>query len=325
MLTLLLLVVSFTCFSVTSKAYGVGNIKVYDFGGGTPTIRFYNRDVEEGINVEPFLTYVSGWTENDISESGYSINSNGIQGVDVDILSEQVFEIHEVTNKVHYLQEIDIYSISCDANIQQTQGGSWDTIEIEWNNVIIQPDVLSSYLLNDTTYENLLSNIYFWVDCMAYWDITFRVQNEYGTFEYVNLITQDEGIDGLVSVLPTNYQNSFSISDINEFMDMYGGNWGYIYIEKAICEITSFQSDVTELTYTQIVTDYDSQNEFIQYQGWYNYDNIANFGDVGESISSSVSNFLKTEILPNFTILNLLLIVIAIPLLIYILKLFLGG
>lgn len=318
-------VLLFICLSLPTKAYGVGDIKLYDFGGGTPTIRFYNRDVEEGINVEPFLTYVSGWTDNDIYKSGHTINSNGIQGVNVDMLKADVYEIEEITNKNQYLQYIDIYAIYCDALVGQSQGGSWDTIQIEWNNAIIQPDVLSSYLLNNTSYRNLLSSISFFVDCMAYWDITFRVQNQYGNFEYVNLITQDEGIDGEVFILPTSYQNSFTIDDINEFVDMYGGANGYIYIEKAICELTSIQDDVVEISCYQIVTDYNSQNDFIQYQAWYDYDNIANFGDVGESISSSVSNFLKTEILPNFTILNLLLIVIAIPLLIYILKLFLGG
>jgi hypothetical protein len=319
------MLVSVTCFTLTSKAYGTGDIKLYNFGGGTPTIRFISRDAEQGIDVQPFLTHISSFDDRDMIDNAYITSSNGIQGVDIDLLNQYYFEIYEITNKVQYLNGIDIYSITCDANVGSSQGGSWDSIIIEWDDVIIQPDVLSSYLSSTTPYENLLSELYFWVDAIAYWDITFRIQNQYGGFEYVNLTTQDEGISEGVSILPLSYKRAFTINEMNEFVDMYGGANGYIYIDKAICEISSMQDDVIELSYSQIVTDYEVQNDFIQYQVWYDYDNIANFGDVGESLKDSVSNFLNTEILPNFTILNILLIVIAIPLLIYILKLFLGG
>lgn len=318
------MLVSITCFSLTSKAYGTGDLKLYDFGGGTPTLRFINRDAYQGIDVQPFLTHISSFNDRDMIDNAHIITSNGIQGVDIDLLNQYYFEIYEITNKVQYLQNIEIYSITCDANIENSQGGTWDTIIVEWNDVIINPDVLGSYLSSTTPYDNLLSELYFWVDAMAYWDITFRVQNHYGGFEYVNLTTQDEGVTEGISILPLSYKRAFTINEINEFTDMYGGANGFIYIDKAICEITPYD-DVIELSYSQIVTDYEVQNDFIQYQAWYDYDNIANFGDVGESLKDSVSNFLSTEILPNFTILNILLIVIAIPLLIYILKLFLGG
>lgn len=49
---------------------------------------------------------------------------------------------------------------------------------------------------------------------------------------------------------------------------------------------------------------------------------VSNFGTI---LLEGANNFLSFQLLPNFTLFNILTILVTIPLLVWILKLFLGG
>lgn len=123
----------------------------------------------------------------------------------------------------------------------------------------------------------------------------------------------------IVSLLPTLSEITLEIGEDNiNQSDIYLIEDLYVQIS---CPLTSGSSNVhtfywvgvNNSRYSTIVNDLPNQfwktTEF----------------NVGEFLLDSVNSFLSFELIPGFSLLSLLALVIGIPLLIYILKLFLGG
>lgn len=153
---------------------------------------------------------------------------------------------------------------------------------------------------------------------------TYSKQENGSVVNYTETFTNNHpDLSKPINMLPLDYITD--IDGLNEFMNNYG-NGQFVKIKN--CRVTiDFEPINTEEAYfsaLQYSTDfgnYDNNNLL----AWYNFDSITSIGDVGTGILNAAESIVQFEILPNFTLLDAILIILAIPLLIWILKVAFGG
>lgn len=112
--------------------------------------------------------------------------------------------------------------------------------------------------------------------------------------------------------------SALGIDDVRAWYSLSGGSKLY-YEEWSSIDLFIFPTTVNESTYNWL-------NDNGTWGYWTPPDDNPNLDfSVGTFLIDSLDNFLAFEIYQGFTLLQLLYLVIAIPLLIYILKLFMGG
>lgn len=219
--------------------------------------------------------------------------------------------------------------------------------QIERNNVATQE-------LNVRTHANVVSTIQNgysyneFTDLYLYWDYPFVIQ---GNFNEQNLYYYNYSCDtdfeylktysfkyfdtsGIVQEISLTFTNSFAsggqfsiVPTINEIKAELGadnvGDNDLFYISDLFVHITL--NDYTDALSTfEWVGEREPEYENIRVNRPLQFYQVEDF-NIGDFLLSSVNSFLGFELIPGFSLLSLLALVIGIPLLIYILKLFLGG
>lgn len=148
-------------------------------------------------------------------------------------------------------------------------------------------------------------------------DIVGWVKKEDGTTQNISVNTDTrEGVLGYQYLFPSKQELFGNVETIT--------NDNMMYIESLRVLVEFPNNYVGNLSYRYGVDSLELNN--IKYGGalnnWVNSSIGINMGDI---LLDNVNAFLQFEILPNFTLFNLFVLIVAIPLLIWILKLILGG
>lgn len=153
------------------------------------------------------------------------------------------------------------------------------------------------------------------------YDITFEVngfvRDVNGDVRDLSIVT-DTRIDvlGYQTLYPTFQELFGNVSSINNDCMMYISN---------IRVLVEFPNNyVNNLSYRYSVSSIESNN--IKYGGAFNsWVNSSINANLGSSLVDNINTFLQIEILPGLSFFGILLLAVAVPLLIWILKIFFGG
>ena len=152
------------------------------------------------------------------------------------------------------------------------------------------------------------------------YNITYEIEGYYiDNSNNINNITSI--ISNYNGLLGTNYlypskTDLFGVSSIN------GNNLMYIKYYRVVVEFPNNYSDNLCYNYGVFSKEYEEINYNNALTSWVS---ISQTNNIGSSLLSSVNSFMSFEIVPGLSLLNILMLLVAIPLLIWILKLFLGG
>lgn len=160
----------------------------------------------------------------------------------------------------------------------------------------------------------------------------------------------DSSVDSYVGGYPQN--NLFYSIDNTQFIDLLGSSFNAISsdIQSDFYDLNNFLFAIPNTSYlfnSLSVPFYNSSRSFSLYVPYVEYNDlyegyiynvnsdlfsssvnpsnpgkVSNFGTI---LLEGANNFLSFQLLPNFTLFNILTILVTIPLLVWILKLFLGG
>lgn len=148
-------------------------------------------------------------------------------------------------------------------------------------------------------------------------DISGYVKSNNGETRNISIVTDKrEDVLGYQYLLPSKLELFGNVESID--------NDSMMYIEniRVLVEFPNNYANELKYRYGVDSIEYNSLNYDNALSNWVNSSLGINMGDI---LLDNVNAFLQFEILPNFTLFNLFVLIVAIPLLIWILKLILGG
>lgn len=148
-------------------------------------------------------------------------------------------------------------------------------------------------------------------------DIVGLVKKQDGSTQNISVNTDTrEGVLGYQYLFPSKQELFGNVETItnNDMM--------YIQSYRVVVEFSNSYVDNLSYRYGVDSLELNEINYGGAFNNWINSSIGLNMGDI---LLDNVNAFLQFEILPNFTLFNLFVLIVAIPLLIWILKLILGG